>query len=231
MERLRHVTRFNVQYRWHPGGGDSMDAIPPYDRYSYSSRRPVLNLADLSHVDGLQDWSIARFGWENRIMVAEEDAPFRDFLSFNIYQDLLFSAEPGKDNWDTLYSEADFTPFSWLSLKWRQKFLTEELEAEANYISATISSADLWTVTFQAEYLRGAIEQYDVAGYYRISENLGLLGYWHYDARLSSWTRQQYGFSRRFGNVWQLETYIAFNEENHREDDFRVGMRLVWLSF
>jgi LPS-assembly protein len=231
MERLRHVTRFSVQYRWHPGAGDELDGIPPYDRFAYNARRPVLDLADLSHVDGLREWSVARIGWENLFMVAGEDSAFRDLLAFNIYQDLLFSATEGEDDWDALYTEANFTPFPWLSLKWRQKFLTEEVEAEANYLSATLSSSDLWTLTFQAEYLRGGIEQYELAGRYRLTENLGLLGYWHYDARLSTLTRQQYGFTRRFGNAWQLEMYVAFNEENAREDDFSVGMRLVWLSF
>ena len=231
MERLRHVSRLSLQYRWHPGGGDSLAEIPPYDRFAYNARRPVLDLADLSHLDGLQDWSVARLGWENLLRVAGEDSDFRDFLSFNVYQDLLFSADEGEDDWDALYTEADFNPFPWLGLKWRQKFRTEDMEAEANYFSATVRSADLWSLTFQAEYLRDAIEQYEVAGSYRLTEDLGLLGYWLYDARLGTWTRQQYGFSRRFGNVWQMEMYIAFNEENAREDDFSVGMRLVWLSF
>jgi LPS-assembly protein len=231
MERMRHVTRFNMQYRWHPGAGDSLSGIPAYDRFAYNARRPVLDLADLNHLDGMREWSVARFGLENLLMVAGEDESFRDFLSFNLYQDLLFSADQGEDDWDALYAEADFSPFPWLSMKWRQKFRTENMEAQANYFSATVTSADLWSVRFQAEYLRDAIEQYEVAGHYRLTENIGLLGYWLYDARLSTWTRQQYGFSRRFGNVWQLEMYVAFNEENAREDDFSVGMRLVWLSF
>ena len=62
-------------------------------------------------------------------MVAGEDESFRDFLSFNLYQDLLFSADQGEDDWDALYAEADFSPFPWLSMKWRQKFRTENMDA------------------------------------------------------------------------------------------------------
>ncbi|HSH09395.1 MAG TPA: hypothetical protein VK995_03350, partial [Oceanipulchritudo sp.] len=95
----------------------------------------------------------------------------------------------------------------------------------------TLRSADLWSVSMEAEYLKATIEQYRLTGWYRLTENLGLTGYWQYDARLDTWTRQQYGFTRRFGNVWQMEMYVAFNDENEREDDFHVGLRITWLSY
>jgi hypothetical protein len=179
----------------------------------------------------LREWNVARLGWENTLLAAGEDLAYRDYLSLDLYQDILFSADPGSDEWDALYAEIDYKPFSWLDLQWRQKIATEQEETEAAFLRAVMHSADLWSITLQAEYLSGGIEQYEMAANYRLSENLGLIGYWHYDAELSTLTRQQYGFSRRFGNVWQLEMYVAFNNENDREDDFSVGMRVRWLSF
>jgi len=125
----------------------------------------------------------------------------------------------------------DYEPFPWLDLQWRQKLRTENKDTEAAYLRAILHSADLWSLSLQAEYLRGGIEQYELQADYRLSENLGLIGYWHYDADLDTITRQQYGFTRRFGNVWQMEMYVAFNNENEREDDFSIGMRVLWLSF
>ena len=231
IQLLRHVSRLEVAYRWHPGAEDAAEQIPPLDVYAYHASPPVLDLSDLRHVDALREWNVARFGWENRLMVAGEDEAFRDYLGLNIYQELLFSAEAGEPEWEAFYIEADFQPFAWLDLRWRQKVDTEELETEASYVSATLHSADLWALGLQAEYLEGAIEQYELAGTYRLTENLALLGSVRYDARLDAWTRQEYGFSRRFSNVWQLQMYVSLTDLDDREDDFSVGMRLIWLSF
>lgn len=231
ISKLRHVSQVKVQYRWHPGGGDMMDAIPDFDEFVYVARRPVLDLADIGHTDGLQEWNVARIGWENTIMAAGDGSGYRDYLSFNLYQDILFSAREDQQEWDAMYAELDYQPFPWLDLQWRQKLSTEDKETEAAFLRATLRSADLWSMSLQAEYLRGGIEQYELAGNYRLTENLGLIGYWHYDAKLDTITRQQYGFSRRFGNVWQMEMYVAFNNENDREDDYSIGMRVLWLSF
>jgi hypothetical protein len=192
----------------------------------------VLDLADIRHTDHLKEWNVARIGWENRLLVADEDEEFKDYLSLNLFQDVLISSDlEDVDEWDALYAEIDYFPFPWLDIKFRQKLRTEEQATEAAFLQTTIRSADLWSLTLQAEYLDSAIEQYEVEGRYRIAENLGLIGYWHYDARQSTWTRQQYGISRRFGNVWQLDVYVALYDDNQREDDFSIGMRLLWLSF
>jgi LPS-assembly protein len=231
LSKLRHISKINLQYRWHPDGDDLAGSIPDFDGYAFIARRPVLDLSDIRHTDGLREWNVMRIGWENKIMAAGEDGAFRDYLSLNLYQDIDFSADPGEDEWDALYTELDYQPFPWLNLQWRQKFHTERTETDAAYFRATLSSADLWSATLQAEYLRGGIEQYELAARYRLSENLGLIGYWHYDAKLDTFTRQQYGFSRRVANTWQLEMYVAFNNENNRDDSFSVGMRLRWLAF
>ncbi len=231
MEQLRHISKWSLSYRWHPEDSPDAGYIPDIDDYVYIARRPVLDLSDIRHTDSLRDWNVLRVGWENQLLAAGEDGVFRDYLSLNLFQDIDLGAEPGADAWDALYAEVDYQPFPWLDLQWRQKIRTEQRANEAAYLRATLSSADLWTLTFQAEYLRGGIEQYDLEATYRLTETLGLLGYWHYDVPLGTLTRQQYGISRRFANVWQLEFYVAFNNENNREDDFSVGMRWLWLSF
>ncbi len=231
ISRIRHVSRFNLQYRWHPGGDDAAAAIPDYDDFVYNARRPVLDLADIRHTDAMREWNVARLGWENTLLAANKDDNYRDYLSLGLYQDILFSADPGQDEWDALYAEIDYKPFNWLAFQWRQKVLTEQEETEAAFLRTVLHSADLWSLAIQAEYLNGGIEQYQAEGNYRLSENLGLIAYLHYDAENSTFTRQQYGFSRRFGNVWQLEMYVALNDENEREDDFSIGMRVTWLSF
>jgi LPS-assembly protein len=228
--RMRHQSRLALQYRWHPH--DNREPLAgAFDRYVYRPLPPVLDLADLHQLDGTRDWNVARFGWENEILVADHDAPYRELLRLNLYQDLNLDPDPGDDAWDALYAGMDFTPFAWLRLQWLQKFRTEELDTEAAFLRATIRSADLWSLSFQAEYLDAAIEQYKLGGWYRLSEYIALHGSWQYDSRLDAWTQQRYGVSRRFGNVWQLEFYITLTDQDERQDSFSTGLRLTWLAF
>lgn len=230
IEHIRHVSRMFAAYRWHPWDADKL-TIPAYDVYAYHPAPPVLDLADLRHLDGLRDWSVGRIGWVNTFHAAGENEPFREFMSLGLYQDILFSADRGHDEWDAFYTDLTLTPVPWFQLRWAQKFRTEGFEAEAAYLSATLRSADLWTLEFRSEYLDSAIEQYALLGTYRINENLGLLAALQYDSRLDKWTDQRYGISRRFGNVWQLELYVNLTDDNDRRDDFGVGLRLRWLAF
>ncbi len=231
MDKVQHLSKWSVQYRYF--GADDEDSFdsPILDRYMYHARRPVLDLADIRHSDDLEDWNVARFGWENRLLVAGEDGDFQDYLSLNLFQDVNLDPDYGEDNWDALYAEVDWLPFPWLDVQLRQKYKPESQDLESSFLRTTLRSADLWSLTLQAEYLDSAIEQYELEGRYRLTENLGLIGYWHYDARQSTWIRQQYGISRRMGNVWQLDVYVALYDDNLREDDFSIGMRLLWLSF
>lgn len=230
IERLRHETRWSLAYRWYPWDEDDLDS-PGFDQYRYHAAPPLLDLADTWNLDDLSSLSVARFGWEHRLLVAGPDEPYRDFLRLNLYQDLLFSAEPGADEWEALYAQAELSPAPWLRLAVMQKFRPEDLELEALFLRTTLRSADLWSLTFQAEYLEQAIEQYELEARYRFSEDFGLLASWTYDARLHAWTFQRYGITRRFGNVWQLELYVTFTDQNAREDNFSVGARLNWLAF
>jgi LPS-assembly protein len=230
IRKLRHQSRTILKYRWHPGAEDAPNA-PAFDVYPYHARPVNLDLADLWHVDGLRELSVARFGWEHQVHVAGKDSPFREFLNLSFYQDLILDEDPGEDQWDAFYAQMEFTPVSWFRLQYGQKFRTEGFRNEAAFVRATVSSSDLWALSLQAEYLKNAIEQYRADAWYRLTENLGLFGNWQYDAFLKTWTHQRYGISRRFANTWQLELYVTLTDADQRQGDVGVGIRVKWLSF
>lgn len=230
IEKLYHQSRVSLKYRWHPGAEDSPNA-PPFDLYSYHANPASIDLADLWHLDGLRDWSVARFGWEHEFMMAGSEGTYRDFLLLNIYQDLLLSEDRGEDEWEALYAQVNFTPASWFRLSFAQKFRTEGLRSEAAFMRATLRSSDLWSVSLQAEYLKRAIEQYRIDGWYRLSETVGIFGNWQYDAFLKTWSLQRYGISKRFANTWQVELYLTLTDADDRKGDYGVGVRVNWLSF
>ncbi|NDV61835.1 hypothetical protein G0Q06_05170 [Puniceicoccales bacterium CK1056] len=230
IEKLYHQSRVSLKYRWHPGAEEAPNA-PPFDLYPYHASPTTLDLADLWQVDGLRDWSVARFGWEHELMVAGSEGNYRDFLRLNFYQDLLLSEDRGEDQWEAFYAQLDFTPAAWFRLQFAQKFRPEGFTNEAAFMRATVRSSDLWSVSFQAEYLKSAIEQYRVDGWYRLSETVGLFGNWQYDAFLKTWSLQRYGVSKRFANTWQVELYLTLTDADDRRGDFGVGIRVNWLSF
>lgn len=230
IERLRHQSRLALTYRWHPWEADKL-SNPGYDMYRYHAAPPLLDLADIRHLDQMREWSVARFAWEHTLLAAGAENTFRDLLRLDFYQDLLFSADAGEDEWDAFYTRISFDPVPWLGVDLTHKLETESLHTEAYFFRTYLKSSDLWSASLQIEFLNEAIEHYQLEGRYRVSENLGLLASVAYDTRLDAWTYQRYGITRRFGNVWQLELYVTFTEDDARQDDFSVGARLNWLSF
>jgi LPS-assembly protein len=229
--RMRHISRTFAQYRWHPGAEDQPSIVPAFDILPYSPMAPVINLADIQHSDGIRDWSLLRFGWEHRFQRSVDGAPARDWLLLSATQDLRFDSDPGEPDWDGLYLAADFRPYPWLRLQYAQKLNADSGNTESTLVRAAINSSDIWSVGLTAEYLRARIEQYEADAAYRISQNWTLLARVRYDAAIEKFTRQQYGIAWTIGNAWQIETYISINENDARDDDFSVGLRLNLLDF
>lgn len=231
LRALRHISRLSWSHRWHP----SRD-VRPFEQTlpsfrPYLALPPVLDLADARLSDRAVEWNVSRFSWEHQLLGFHPDRPVRELLRLRLIQDVRMDAPSHGDEWEATYLQANWQPFPFLQLDWNQKIRTEDGETEANLVGLTVSNSDLWSASLLAEYLQGTIEQYRLSGRYRLSERLGLSGYWLYDARQSSWTEQRYGLSRRFGDLWQFETYIALTDENQREDAFSIGLRISLLSF
>ena len=231
LETVRHVSRFALQYRWHPRGEEDGTEEPLPGLRPYLPQAPVLDLAALDDLDRLPEWSVLRLAWEHRLFGAFAGGDRRDLLRLRLLQDIRLDAPAESDEWEAAYVEARFTPLPFIDLLWRQKVRTEDGETENNLVGVSLYSSDLWSVEFLATYLQNAIETYQLRSRYRLNENYGLSGYWEYDARLKAWTEQRYGLTRRFGNSWRLETYVAFTDENRRDAEFSIGLRVTLLSF
>lgn len=231
LETVRHVSRFGLQYRWHPREEEEGTEEPLPGFRPYLPQAPVLDLAALDDLDRLPEWSVLRLAWEHRLRGAFADGERRDLLRLRLLQDIRLDAPSGSDEWEAAYVEARLTPLPFIDLLWRQKIRTEDGETENNLVGVSLYSSDLWSVELLATYLQNAIETYQLRSRYRLNENYGLSGYWEYDARLKAWTEQRYGLTRRFGNSWRLETYVAFTDEDRREAEFSVGLRVTLLSF
>ncbi len=231
LEQIRHVSRLSARYRWHPRAGGRSPTEPLPGFRPYLPKAPVLDLAALEDFDDLPEQSVLRLGWEHRLLGSFAEGNRRELLRLRLLQDLRLDAPVGADEWEAAYIEANFRPLPFLELRWNQKIRPEDGETESNLVGISLFSSDLWSVEFLATYLENAIENYHIRARHRLTQNVGLAGYWEYDARLKAWTEQRYGLTRRFGNTWQLETYVSISDEDRREADFSVGLRLTLLSF
>jgi lipopolysaccharide assembly outer membrane protein LptD (OstA) len=228
---LRHVSRIITNYRYLPSSEKDLSSSPQFDYFLYRPEKPNINITDLRFTDTLNDSQIVRVGWENLFQTKRKSGETHTLARLNLYQDFLIDGVSSGNARDALYIESAFSPFPWLELEWVQKFETDGFNAESTFVRTRISSSDLWSASILAEYLEGAIDQYALDVNYRISENFGVFAFWQYDNRLDSWSEQKYGISRRFANSWILQLYVNLNDNNQRESDFSVGMRLKWLTF
>jgi LPS-assembly protein len=231
IERLVHRSTLQIQHRYHRWDAAALDLPISMDASSYRPYAPLMDLADLEALDTLRAGHHVRLGWENTLLSGSVDAVSRRLMSLHFYQDFVETHSSGSLDSDALYTALQFQPAEWVSIAWNLKFLPEAFQTEASWFTARIRSADLWDLRLQTEFVEGAIQQYGIQGTYRIGENIGLLAAAQYDARIGAWTRQRYGFSRRFGNVWELELYLSLTDADERQDKASVGLRVNWLSF
>lgn len=228
---FRHVSHLQWSHRWHPGE-DTSDLNQPLPSFRpYLALPPALDLAQTRLSDRATQWNVSRLAWEHQFLGLHPNQTVRQYLRLRLLQDIRLNAPGHQNEWDATYLQAAFRPFPFLQFDYSQKIRTEDRKTEATTVGLTVRSSDLWSASFSAEYLENTLEQYRIAGQYRLTQRLGLSAYWLYDAPLQSWTEQRYGLTRRFGDLWQLETYLAFTDENDREDAFSVGLRVTLLSF
>lgn len=231
MASLTHRSTIQVQHRWHRWEARDLDLPLAIDATTYRQYAPLMDLADLEALDTLRSGQHLRLGWENTLHATGTEGTSRRLLAFDLYQDFIEDRARRSLQTDALYAALHLRPTTWLSLGWHLKFLPEAFQTEASYFTAALRSADLWDLRLQTEFIEGAIQQYTLEGHYRINETVGLLAAAQYDARIDSWTRQRYGFSRRFGNVWQLEVYLSLTDADERQDAVSVGLRVNWIAF
>lgn len=231
LDQLTHRSTLRLQHRWHEWDAQALNLPIAIDRSTYRQYAPLMDLADMRALDTLREGHHLRLAWENVLYGRKTEGFNRRLMSLDLYQDLFENQLSNSLDVDALYARLDISPADWFSLAWFLKFMPDDFQTEAAYFSATVRSADLWSVDIQTEFVEGAIQQYTLYSKYRVGENISLLGAAQYDARIGTWTRQRYGFSRRFGNVWELDVYVSLTDADERQDSLSLGLRVNLLAF
>lgn len=228
---LRHSVRNRLQYRYLPHAAAGAGAIPALDVPVFSINRQPMNLMDERTMDRLADRHLVRLGTENSWQTRHREWGARELLNLNVYQDLLINPGTGQSALDSLWTELEVHPASWL-----EGALFTRVDASRPQLSdlrmrVSVRDADRWTASIGADYLRGRFEQY-LFEYAR-----AFTPQWHGDL-LIRWDREQgriteqvYALSQQVGRSLLLRYALRVRGGETREEGFQLSVSLNFLGF
>ena len=231
IDGLRHVFKPVLQYRYLPGGDSGKNKIIPIDRNYFGTSLPSIDLGNTRHLDEMTDLNVLRVGLENLLQTRHHGYGSQDLISFNIYQDLLLSAESGADEWTGLYTQLQMNPVHWMRIDIYNRISTESFTVQDWRNRITIHDSNFWSVSFFSDHLQNEINQYGFDYYQRINRTFGFRARMLFDTRRNDVTEQRYILHQRLGNAWEVEYQLAFYSGNVREDNTSFKIRFNLLQF
>lgn len=224
---LRHIVRPMVRYLYREDQGADLDEIYQFDYYLPHPSRPLFNLGDRVDVDSLSKLHVTRVGVENTLQTRGKNGQSRNLVRLDLFQDFDLEDEAR----DALYTELSTQPAPWLDFRLAHKWRTEDGEAEAYYINASVLSADKWRATMSVDHLEDEVTQIGLSGFYRLTENIGVLASARYDDELGDLPRQLYAVRQRWGSFWEFDYGVLLTNGDQRQDDMRIQLKVRFLAF
>ncbi len=231
IDGLRHLIKPVVRWRYLPGGSSGRREIIPIDREVFNTSLPPISLANIRNTDDLSDLNVVRLGIENLLQTRDDEYGSRNLAELNFYQDILFSAEKGEDEWSYFFAQMNIHPFNWFSFGLYSKIDTEQLTLQETRTRFRLSDGDTWQLSFETNNLQRQIEQYDIDFFYKFNERWAFRSRWRIDTRRNDLTEQIYAIRQRIANTWDIEYQLVFHQGSVREDDFGFNIRINLLSF
>ncbi len=231
IDGLRHLVKPVMRWRYLPGGSSGQREIIPIDREVFSASLPPISLANIRNIDDLSDLHVLRLGIENQLQTRDDEYGSRNLAELNFYQDILFSAEKGEDEWSNFFAQMNIHPFNWFSFGLYSKLNTEQLTLEETRTRFRLSDGDIWQLSFETDNLRRQVSQYDIDFFYKFNERWAFRSRWRIDSRRNDFTEQIYAVRQRIANTWDIEYQLVFHRGSVREDDFGFNIRINLLSF
>ncbi|MEO5722388.1 MAG: LptA/OstA family protein [Chthoniobacterales bacterium] len=115
LDGLRHIAQPFVNFSYVTGNNFTPAEILQFDRYIPSTRLRPIDFPQFTSIDSLDNWSIMRFGFRNRLQTRRDDITF-NWLELESYFDLNFDNPYNKSNYSNIYNNIRFNPVPWISL-------------------------------------------------------------------------------------------------------------------
>lgn len=231
IDGLRHLVTPRISYRYRPESDRGDGRIPRIDRESFSTYLQPLGLGEARHVDDLRALNTLRVGLDNLLQTRDPAANTRDLLAFNVANDFRFKRRPGERDVSEIHTELSLTPAPWLQVDVYDSFTANTQRLREFNSAVTIRDGRLWELRLTNNFLRAQIEDYAIAGRWRLNEAYEATTRLHYDARRRRFNEQSYGITQNLGNTWLISYNVSIYSGRRRESSFGFNIRVDTIRF
>lgn len=231
IDGLRHLLTPRVSYRYIPEADKGRRHIPLIDRQVFSTYLQPLGLGDRRNLDELRATNTLRLSLDNVLQTRDPDHGTRDLALLNLAADFRFKRLPAERDVSEIHADLTLLPAHWLQLDLYSSFRPQDFTLRELNTGITLRDADVWSVRFSNNFLRGELEDYFIDGRLRINERFAALTRLHYDARKNRFNEQAYGLVQNLGNTWQISYVVSLYSGRRRESRFGFNVEIDALRF
>ena len=242
---FRHIIQPVIQYRYLPNGHQGNKAIPAIDREGLEGKKPSLQSIDLlgrRDIDDLNDMHLLRFGLENFLYTNFKDGQTKQWMHFNIYQDVRLqrSKENGvqqKTLSDT-FIDFEWTPASFFSFNQYLRLDPTEKRLRESNTSISLAEGDLWRLSCSHSYTQdgGApTNQNSLTFSYRLNSTNVLSASISVDAHKPDLIKQTYTWSTVVAKTWNLDVIFEWKKRQRpivsSKDSWNIRFILTFVEW
>jgi LPS-assembly protein len=231
IDGLRHLFTPRISYRYIPEGDEHWQDIPPIDRNVFSTYLQPLGLGDQRNVDTLRATNTLRLALDNVLQTRDATGTVRDLATLNLAADFRYERLATERDVSEIHTELALMPAHWLQLDLYSSFRPQDFSVRELNTGITLRDADVWSLRFSNNFLRGELEDYYIDGRARINETFAALTRLHYDARTNRFNEQAYGLIQNLGNTWQISYVVTLYSGRRRESRFGFNVEFDALRF
>ncbi|MEM0965582.1 MAG: hypothetical protein AAGJ81_05485 [Verrucomicrobiota bacterium] len=233
VDGLLHQTRPVLGYRYLPLSGLAVDEIPQIQPDVYTSGVDPLGFTNLIYRSDPGAEQILRVGWENRILAGTYGEPgqLRALGAISVYQDWIEGRSEGSSRPNNSMVVASAKPASWVSFDLFTRLDTNRLTLTELVPGLALRDGDRWDSRWYFQSLQRQVNQLLWDASIAFNRKNRFLFEMRYNGQSQKITKQSYGWRRRVGNAWELETRVIFRRDDTRESDFQFNVSVTSLLF
>lgn len=230
MDGLRHIIEPSINYAYVPNPTVSPRLLPQFDYEVQTTRLLPIEFPDFNAIDAIDSQNVLRLGLRNKLQT-KRNGQVENFLHWSLVTDWRLTRNSSQSTFSDVYSQADFRPFSWLSLSSDIRYGVENRSLNEAIHRLTLTPNTTWSASIGHRYLRedpqlGITDKDDLlltTLYYRLSENWCFRAAHQYQARDGTLEEQAYTIYRDFRSWTGALTF--------RVRDNRVGPKDYTVAF
>lgn len=112
LDGLRHIAQPFLNFSYVTGNNFSPAELLQFDRYIPSTRLRPIDFPQFTAIDSLDNWSILRLGFRNRLQTRRDDLTI-NWVELETYFDVNIDNPYDKSDTSNLYNNFSFNPLPW----------------------------------------------------------------------------------------------------------------------